>query len=65
MRIAVVGATGFVGVTAGLGVPSTLTWKGSKRTAPETPAGLAKVATKNAAMNATGKTHKPLSTIRP
>ena len=28
-----------VGVTAGLGVPSTLTWKGSSSTAPEIPAG--------------------------
>jgi hypothetical protein len=30
-----------VGVTAGLGVPSTLTWNGSSRTAPEMPAGVA------------------------
>lgn len=29
----------FVGVTAGLGVPRTLTWNGSNRTAPEIPAG--------------------------
>jgi hypothetical protein len=42
-----------VGVTAGLGVPSTLTWKGSKSTAPETPTGLATLATTNAATMAT------------
>ncbi len=34
-----------VGVTAGFGVPSTLTWKGSSRTAPEIPAGVASTAT--------------------
>jgi len=28
-------------VTAGLGVPSTLTWNGSSSTAPEIPAGVA------------------------
>ena len=33
-----------VGVTAGLGVPSTLTWNGSSRTAPEMPAGVASAA---------------------
>jgi hypothetical protein len=30
-----------VGVTDGLGVPRTLTWNGSSKTAPETPAGVA------------------------
>jgi hypothetical protein len=35
----------FVGVTAGLGVRSTLTWNGSRRTAPEIPAGVATTAT--------------------
>jgi hypothetical protein len=34
-----------VGVTAGLGVPSTLTWNGSSNTAPEIPAGVATTAT--------------------
>jgi hypothetical protein len=34
-----------VGVTAGLGVPSTLTWNGSSSTAPEIPAGVARTAT--------------------
>ena len=34
-----------VGVTAGLGVPSTLTWNGSSKTAPEIPAGVASAAT--------------------
>jgi hypothetical protein len=29
----------YVGVTAGLGVPTTLTWNGSNSTAPETPTG--------------------------
>jgi len=29
-----------VGVTDGLGVPSTLTWNGSSSTAPEMPAGV-------------------------
>jgi hypothetical protein len=33
-----------VGVTAGLGVPSTLTWNGSSSTAPEIPAGVARTA---------------------
>jgi hypothetical protein len=53
-----------VGVTAGLGVPRTLTWNGSKRTAPETPAGLANEATRRDATNATGKTEMPWSTTR-
>jgi hypothetical protein len=43
----------FVGVTAGLGVPSTLTWNGSSSTAPDTPAGLASTATTNADTSAT------------
>ena len=43
----------FVGVTAGLGVPSTLTWNGSSSTAPDTPAGLASTATTNADTRAT------------
>ena len=33
-----------VGVTAGLGVPRTLTWNGSSSTAPEIPAGVASTA---------------------
>ena len=46
-----------VGVTAGLGVPRTLTWIGSnwigsKRTAPDTPTGLASAAITNAAASA-------------
>jgi hypothetical protein len=43
----------FVGVTAGLGVPSTLTWNGSSRTAPDTPAGVATTATLKATASAT------------
>ena len=42
-----------VGVTAGLGVPSTETWKGNNSTAPETPAGLDTVEITSAAKNAT------------
>jgi hypothetical protein len=34
-------AMAWSGVTAGLDVPSTLTWKGRSRTAPEIPAGVA------------------------
>ena len=34
-----------VGVTAGLGTPSTLNWIGSMKTAPETPTGAVTVAT--------------------
>src|SRR5208282_1223537 len=41
-----------VGVTAGLGVPSTLTWKGSSNTAPEIPAGVETTAMANAATKA-------------
>ena len=41
-----------VGVTAGLGVPSTLTWNGSSSTAPEIPAGVASTAMANAATRA-------------
>jgi hypothetical protein len=33
-----------VGVTAGLGVPRTLTWNGSNKTAPEMPAGVVNTA---------------------
>jgi len=33
-----------VGVTDGLGVPRTLTWNGSSRTAPEMPAGVVNTA---------------------
>jgi hypothetical protein len=39
-------------VTAGLGVPSTLTWKGSGSTAPEMPAGVATTAMTYAAASA-------------
>ena len=42
-----------VGVTDGLGVPSTLTWNGSRSTAPEIPAGVASAAMPYAATNAT------------
>ena len=40
-------------MTAGLGVPSTLTWNGSSSTAPEMPAGVASIAMTNAAARAT------------
>ena len=43
----------FVGVTAGLGVPRTLTWNGSRSTAPEIPAGVATTAITYAAASAT------------
>jgi hypothetical protein len=36
-----------VGVTAGLGRRSTLSWTGSSRTAPETPAGVVMSAIRN------------------
>jgi hypothetical protein len=41
-----------VGVTAGLGVPRTVTWNGSSRTAPDTPAGLASIEMMNEASKA-------------
>jgi hypothetical protein len=53
-----------VGVTAGLGVPSTLTWNGSSKTAPETPAGVASTAIAYAAARATISVH-PAPSIRP
>jgi hypothetical protein len=40
-------------VTAGLGVPTTLTWNGRSKTAPEIPAGVATTAMANAAARAT------------
>ena len=52
----------FVGVTAGLGVPSTLTWKGSSSTAPDTPAGVATTAITNAAASATSSVQPAPST---
>ena len=42
----------FVGVTAGDGVPRTLTWNGRSKTAPLTPAGLVTVAMTSAAAKA-------------
>ena len=51
-----------VGVTAGLGVPSTLTWNGSSRTAPEIPAGVATAETMKAAARATASVHPAPST---
>ena len=47
-------------MTAGLGVPSTLTWKGSSSTAPETPAGVVTAAIRNAAARAVISTQPPL-----
>jgi hypothetical protein len=44
-------------VTAGLGVPSTLTWNGSSKTAPEMPAGVAVTAIPKAASSATAAVH--------
>ena len=41
-------------MTAGLGVPSTLTWNGSSRTAPEMPAGVAMAETTKAAAQGHG-----------
>src|ERR1017187_7708301 len=52
-----------VGVTAGLGVPRTLTWNGSSSTAPEIPAGVASTAIAKAAARATSSAQPPL-TIR-
>jgi hypothetical protein len=49
----------FVGVTAGLGVPSTLTWNGSSSTAPDTPVGVASTATPNTAATATTSVQFP------
>ena len=46
-----------VGVTAGLGVPSTLTWNGSNSTAPEMPAGVAATAMAKAATRAAASVH--------
>jgi len=54
----------FVGVTAGLGVPSTLTWNGSSSTAPEIPAGVASTAMTNAAPSAAASV-QPLPITRP
>src|ERR1700749_773798 len=51
----------FVGVTAGLGVPSTETWNGSSSTAPDTPAGGVTTAMQNAATSATTSAHPLLS----
>jgi hypothetical protein len=52
------------GVTAGLGVPSTLTWNGSSSTAPEIPAGVARTAMTKAAARATTSV-QPVPGIRP
>jgi hypothetical protein len=38
----------FVGLTAGLVKPNTLTWKGSSRNAPDTPAGAVSADTRKA-----------------
>ena len=53
-----------VGVTAGLGVPSTLTWNGSSSTAPEIPAGVDSTEITNAATRATTSV-QPVSGTRP
>ena len=47
----------FVGVTDGLGTCSTLSWIGSSSTAPDTPAGVATSASKNAHSAPTGHSH--------
>jgi hypothetical protein len=52
-RVATTLYSRLVGVTAGLGVPSTLTWNGSSNTVPEIPAGVASTAMTNAAARAT------------
>ena len=52
----------FVGVTAGLGVPSTPTWNGNNSTAPDTPAGVATTAITNAAASATSSVQPAPST---
>ena len=46
-----------VGVTAGLGTCSTLSWIGNSRTAPDTPAGVAMSASANAHTAPTGHSH--------
>ena len=51
-----------VGVTAGLGVPSTLTWNGSSSTAPEIPAGVDSTAIPYAAATDTTSVHPAPST---
>jgi hypothetical protein len=50
--------------TAGLGMPSTLTWNGSSRTAAEMPAGMAMAETVKAAVRATASVH-PAQSTRP
>jgi len=52
-------------VTAGLGVPRTLTWKGSSRTAPEIPAGVATPAIAKDAAKATTSVQPVPSTHEP
>src|ERR687889_1942236 len=50
----------FVGLTAGLVKPKTLTWKGSSRNAPDTPAGVVRAETKKATSRGTsGLTSMP------
>jgi hypothetical protein len=53
-----------VGVTAGLDVPSTLTWNGSSSTAPEIPAGIATTAMTYAAVSAATSV-QPAPSTRP
>ncbi|MGH3288237.1 MAG: hypothetical protein ACRDPD_26740 [Streptosporangiaceae bacterium] len=53
-----------VGVTDGLGVPSTLTWNGSSSTAPEMPAGVVTAAIAYAATRATTSV-QPRPSTRP
>jgi hypothetical protein len=48
-------------VTAGLGVPRTLTWNGSS-TAPDTPPGVATATITSPAANAVASAHAPLIT---
>ena len=52
-------------MTAGLGVPSTLTWNGSSSTAPEIPAGVARTAMTKAAARAATTSVQPVPSIRP
>ena len=53
-----------VGVTDGLGVPSTVTWNGSRSTAPEIPAGVVTTAIRYAAARATTSV-QPVSGTEP
>jgi hypothetical protein len=52
-----------VGVTDGLGLPRTLTWNGSRSTAPEMPAGVVTTEIAYAATRATASV-QPVSATR-